>query len=70
MYKILNQKKAKLESESKLFSYYCQFFDLFVVEEFRRKYDVDKLYKGYRALILEIETYVQKVINYDKKADY
>ena len=65
-----NTIEFKQSGESKLFNHYCQFFDDFVVEEFRRKHDADKSFKGHRALMLEIEAYVQKAIKYDKKADF
>ncbi len=65
-----NTIEFKQSGESKLFNHYCQFFDDFVIEEFRRKHDVDKSFKGHRALMLEIESYVQKRIKYDKKADF
>ncbi len=70
MNKIVNQDKAKYQSESKLFAYYSRFFDRFVIEEFRRKHDADTSFKGHRAMMLEIEAYVQKVTRYDNKADY
>ena len=70
MDKIINQNKAKYQSESKLFAYYSRFFDKFVVEEFRRKHDADTSFKGHRAMMLEIERYVQKVTKNDKKADH
>ena len=60
----------KYQSESKLFAHYSKFFNKFVVEEFRRKHDVDTSFRGHKAMMLEIEAYVQKVIKYDKKADY
>ena len=70
MYKIINQNDVKYQSESKLFAHYSKFFNKFVIEEFRRKHDADSSYRGHKAMMLEIEAYVQKVIKYDKKADY
>ena len=60
----------KYQSESKLFAHYSKFFSKFVVEEFRRKHDADTSFRGHKAMMLEIEAYVQKAIKYDKKADY
>jgi len=70
MSKIIDQNKAKYESESKLFSHYSNFFDEFVVEEFRRKHDADTSFKGHKALMLEIETYVTENIKFESKEDY
>tara|TARA_S200000501_G_scaffold197941_1_gene186250 strand:+ start:1766 stop:2023 length:258 start_codon:yes stop_codon:yes gene_type:complete len=70
MGKIISQKKTNFESKSKLFSHYSQFFDQFVVDKFRRMHNADKSYRGHRAMMIEIETYVQKAVKYDKKADY
>ena len=56
MGKIIDQDKAKYESESKLFSHYSNFFDEFVVEEFRRKHKADTSFKGHKALMLQIES--------------
>ena len=70
MGKIISQKKANFGSNSKLFSHYSQFFDQFVVDKFRRMHNADKSYRGHRAMMIEIENYVQKAVKYDKKADY
>ena len=70
MGKIIDQNKAKYESESKLFSHYSNLFDEFVVEEFRRKHKAETSFKGYKALILEIKTYVTENIKYESKKDY
>ena len=70
MGKIIDQDKAKYESESKLFSHYSNFFDEFVVEEFRRKHDADTSFKGHKALMLEIESYVTDNIKFDSKEDF
>ena len=60
----------KQGGESKLFNHYCQFFDNFVVEEFRRKHDADTSFKGHKALMLEIENYVSENIKFESKEDY
>ena len=70
MGKIIDQNKAKYESESKLFSHYSNFFDEFVVEEFRRKHDADTSFKGHKALMLQIEAYVTDNIKIESKEDY
>ena len=70
MDKIINQNKTNYESELKLFNHYSNFFDEFVVEEFRRKYEADTSFKGYKILMLEIETYVSENIMFDSKGDY
>ena len=70
MDKTADENKAKYESESKLFKHYSNFLDEFVVEEFRRKHDADTSFKGHKALMLEIEAYVQKNVKYDSKEDY
>ena len=70
MDKIINQYVVEHQTESKLFAHYSKFFNKFVVEEFRRKHNADTSYRGHKAMMLEIEAYVQKVIKYDKKADY
>ena len=57
-------------SESKLFNHYRQFFDDMVIEEFRRKHNSIDSFKGYKAMMLEIETYVQENVKYDANADY
>ena len=70
MDEIINQNRANYQTESKLFAYYSKFFNKFVVEEFRRKHEADTSFKGHMAMMLEIESYVLKVIKHDKKADY
>lgn len=65
-----NTIEFKQSGESKLFNHYCQFFDDFVVEEFRRKHDADRSFMGHRTLMLEIEAYVQKAIKDDQKVDF
>jgi hypothetical protein len=70
MDKIINQNKTNYESELKLFNHYSNFFDEFVVEEFRRKYKADTSFKGYKISMLEIETYVSENIMFDSKGDY
>jgi len=70
MGKIIDQDKAKYESESKLFSHYSNFFDEFVVDEFRRKHKADTSFKGHKALMLQIETYVTENIKFESKEDY
>ena len=70
MGKIIDQNKAKYESESKLFSHYSNFFDEFVVEEFRRKHNADTSFKGHKALMLQIEAYVTDNIKIESKEDY
>ena len=70
MDKTADENKAKYESESKLFKHYSNFLDEFVVEEFRRKHDADTSFKGHKALMLEIETYVTDNIKFDSKDDY
>ena len=70
MDKTIDQNKAKYESESKLFNHYSNFFDEFVVEEFRRKHKADTSFKGHKALMLQIETYVSDNIKFESKEDY
>ena len=70
MNKTNNQIELKHIGRSKLFSHYSKFFDEFVVAEFRRKHDVDKSYKGHKAMMLEIETYVSENIKFESKDDY
>ena len=70
MDKIENETECKYKDESKLFSHYRQFFDEFIVKEFRRKHAADTSFQGHMALMLEIETYVQKATKYDTKVDY
>ena len=70
MKKIINQNGANYQTESKLFAHYSKFFNKFVVEELRRKHEADTSFNGHRAMMLEIEAYVQKVIKHDKKADH
>jgi len=70
MNKINNQIELKHTGGSKLFSHYSKFFDESVVEEFRRKHDADKSYKGHKAMMLEIETYVSDNIKFDSKEDF
>ena len=53
-----------------LFNHFSKFFEEFVIEEFRRKHDADKSYKGHKAMMLEIETYVSDNIKFDSKHDY
>jgi hypothetical protein len=65
-----NKIESKHAGGSKLFNHYRQFFDANVIEEFRRKNDSDNSYKGHKALILEIETYVQENVKFDSKEDY
>ena len=70
MGKIIDQDKAKYESESKLFSHYSNFFDEFVVEEFRRKHKADTSFKGHKALMLQIKAYVTENIKIESREDY
>ena len=70
MDKTIDQNKAKYESESKLSNHYSNFFDEFVVEEFRRKYKADTSFKGHKALMLEIEAYVTENIKIESNEDY
>ena len=70
MGKIIDQNKAKYESKSKLFSHYSNFFDEFVVEEFRRRHKADTSFKGHKALMLQIEAYFTKNINIESMEDY
>jgi len=70
MGKIIDQDKAKYESESKLFSHYSNFFDEFVVEKFRRKHKADTSFKGHKALMLQIEAYVSENIKIESREDY
>ena len=59
MDKTIDQNKAKYESESKLFNHYSNFFDEFVVEEFRRKHKADTSFKGHKALMAKIKAHVE-----------
>ena len=70
MNKINNQIELKHTGISKLFSHYSNFFDEFVVEEFRRKHDADTSFKGHKALMLQIEAYVTDNIKIESKEDY
>ncbi|MAJ50160.1 MAG: hypothetical protein CMB82_00895 [Flammeovirgaceae bacterium] len=65
-----NQNECTYKGESKLFSHYRQFFDEFVVKEFRRKNASVTSFQGHMALMNEIETYVKKATKYDTKVDY
>ena len=57
-------------NDSKLFSHYSNFFDEFVVEEFRRKHKADTSFKGHKALMLQIEAYVTENIKIESREDY
>ncbi len=70
MGKIIDQDKAKYESKSKLFSHYSNFFDEFVVGEFRRKHKADTSFKGHKALMLQIKAYVTENIKIESREDY
>ena len=65
-----NTIEFKQAGDSRLFNHYRQFFDENVVEEFRRKHNLDKSFKGHRTMMLEIETYVSKNIKFESKDDY
>tara|TARA_Y200000002_G_C22454251_1_gene567641 strand:- start:376 stop:633 length:258 start_codon:yes stop_codon:yes gene_type:complete len=70
MNEIINQNALEHQSESRLFAHYSKFFNKFVIEEFRKKYNADTSFEGHRGMMLEIEAYVQQKIKHDKKADY
>jgi len=60
----------KRSGESKLFDHYCQFFDKNVIEKFRSQHDSDKSSNGNRAIMRDIESYIQEKVKFDSKADY
>ena len=70
MNKINNQIELKHTGISKLFNHYSNFFDEFVVEEFRRRHKADTSFKGHKALMLQIEAYFTKNINIESMEDY
>ena len=70
MNKLTNQIELKHTGGSKLFGHYSKFFDEFVVDEFRRKHNADTSFKGHKALMLQIETYVSENIKFESKEDY
>ena len=53
--------------DSRLFNHYRQFFDENVVEEFRRKHDLDNSYKGYKALMPEIEIMLRRILRLNQR---
>ena len=70
MNKLNNQIELKHTGGSKLFDHYSKFFDEFVVDEFRRKHNADTSFKGHKALMLQIETYVSDNTKFESKEDY
>ena len=65
-----NTPEFRRGGDSRLFDHYCKFFDKNVVEKFRREHNSDKSFNGYKAMMRNIESYIQENIKYDSKADY
>ena len=65
-----NTTEFKRSGDSRLFDHYCKFFDKNVVEKFRRQHNSDKSFNGHRAMMRDIESYIQENIKYDSKSDY
>ena len=59
-----------MKANQSFFSHYSNFFDEFVVEEFRRKHKADTSFKGHKALMLQIEAYVTENIKIESREDY